>query len=128
MNAANRQKKETTKTKTESTPKTTGKTTTTNNTSKDFDKIVNQSTENEDFEGDEREWETPDVKPKYPTDVQAGGKLSQADTAQRTGVRTQDDLEANERPSQTEMADYAMNQDDETDSAGADDSSYMIRH
>lgn len=58
-------------------------------------------------EGDEREWEAPDVKPKYPTDVQAS---------------------SSNPPAQDEMADYAMSQDEDDSLLGSENPGLMNRH
>lgn len=68
-----------------------------------------------DFEGDEREWQDPDVKPKYPTDVQA---------------RTVDEKsQVNTRPSVDESMDYAIdNQDDDDFLLESENPDLLNRH
>lgn len=81
---------------------------------------INETNENEqpdktNFEGDEREWQDPDIKPKYPTDVQA-----------RSGS---DKSQVNTRPSIDETADYAIDQDDEEDGLlGSENPELLNRH
>lgn len=57
----------------------------------------NPDVERKEFEGDEREWQTPDVKPKYPTDVQAS-RPSPDDPNEYTVEDDDDNLLATENP------------------------------
>ena len=74
-----------------------------------------QTTEKKNFEGDEREWQAPDVKPKYPTDVQA-----KADS--------ESDLQANNRPSRQENMEDYESLSDEDDNLESENPDLMIRH
>lgn len=101
MQSVTQPKKNTTQTTTKQTP------TRTNSTdNNDFtEKTADSDKQNYQGEGDEREWQTPDVKPKYPTDVQASANTTQGETA-----------------------DYAMSQDDEDGVIGTETPGLMNRH
>ncbi len=87
--------------------------------SKNDSTSINQNNENErsdknDFENDEREWQDPDIKPKYPTDVQAKSADEKS--------------QVNTRPSVDESADYNVENQDEDDALLESENPGLLNH